>query len=122
MPKVMTQLAIFFLLLNLSIGVLTQTGVAADLGMQTTVAGDERIEQANETARSIEPGTESQDTLFGMYTRVTNAISTILGTVTAGPTMLKQLGFPKAITDMLGILFVVIYGLGLAQFIRGFNL
>lgn len=122
MGRTLAMLAITFLLINLCTGVVMNSTVAKDIGIQSTAAGDDAVKNSTEAADKIKTGTESERTLFGMYNAVTDTVSTILGVVTAGPTMLKQMGIPKPITDMLATVVVVIYGLGAASIIRGFNI
>jgi hypothetical protein len=122
MARIMTLLAIFFLLINVWSGVLVSSGIAADMGMSPPTAGDEQVDTAESSAKDISTGTESKDTLFGLYQQVTNAIGSVFSTLTAGAAILGQIGVPDVFTRAIEIFIFVIYGLGLAQFVRGFDL
>lgn len=122
MAQIIARLAIFFLLINLSTGMVMGSPIAEDLGIQTTVGGDERIEEAKDEADKVEAGNAGDSTLFGLYNTVTSGVSTIINVVTAGPLMLNQLGVPGAITGMLQVVIGIIYALGVASFLRGFNI
>lgn len=116
-------MAVFFLLLNLSVGVIAQGPVGQDLGINEQVDGDDKVESAQSASDKVQQGGGADDdTLFGLYNAVTNSIRTITDVLTAGPTMLDQLGFPDGIVNMLKIVMGVIYALGIASFVRGFNL
>ena len=122
MAKAMTLLAIFFLIVNVWSGILINSGVAGEVGISPPTAGDKTVDNASQQADKISSGTESKDTLFGLYNRVTTAIGTILGTLTAGAAILNQIGIPSVFTTPLEVVLMIIYGLGTAQFLRGFNL
>jgi len=122
MAKVLPTLAIFALTVNLFAGVMVTTGAAATLGVTTEVGGDRQVEQAQEEAGGFESGAPTGQTLFGMYNVIAGVLATIAAPVTALPNMLRRLGTPGAITGMLQGLLVVIYGLGVASFLRGYSL
>lgn len=122
MAKAMTLLAIFFLIVNVWSGILINSGVAGEVGISAPTAGDKAVDDATGQAEDISSGTESQDTLFGLYNRVTTGVTTILSTLTAGGIILNQIGIPSVFTTPIQGVFLIIYGLGAAQFLRGFNL
>lgn len=122
MGRMFIILSIAFLAINLSSGVVIQSGFAEAVGIEHTMAGDEQVDEAQEEAQDINTGTESQNTLFGMYNAVTSTLGTISSVVTAGPAMLNQLGLPSILTNMIAVLVTVVYGMGIAQFIRGVTL
>jgi len=122
MVRIVTRMAIFFLLLNLASGVVMATGVGQTVGIQTSLSGDSAVQTAENQADDIQPGSESQDTLFGMYVRMTNTVANALGPLFAGPNMLRQLGMPAEITSSLTTVVSVIYAFGIASFLRGFDI
>jgi len=122
MVRIVTRMAIFFLLLNLASGVVMGIGVGDTIGIETSLSGDEEVQAANETSDDIKPGSQSKDTLFGMYVRMTDTVATALGPLFAGPNMLEQLGMPGEITSSLTTVVSVIYAFGIASFLRGFDI
>lgn len=120
----MYKLAIGLFAVNLASALVMQTALAASLGFDQTIAGSERVDQAEQKGQEqIESGGPSDSTLLGLYTTVTEQVSTFLSIMAAGPTMLNQIGFPGTITNIVVTpLVFLIYGLGIAQFLRGFNL
>lgn len=123
MARPVTTLLIFFLFFNLFAAMLMSTGVAATIGVDTNIGGGEKVDQTLEKANgTVETGAPTGSTLFGMYNVLAQGVQTIVGTVTAGHTMLAQAGVPGAITGMLNALFGVIVVVDIISFIRGWGL
>lgn len=122
MAKLLPTLAIFALSLNLFSGLILGTGAAATLGINPAVGGDQEVSQAQSQASEFKSGAPTGSTLFGMYNVVSGVVSTIAMPVTALPNMLRLAGTPQAITSMLQGILVVVYGLGVASFLRGYSL
>lgn len=121
MAKLLPLLAIFALSLNLFAGLLVGTGAAATLDLDATVGGDESVEEAQSQADGFKSGSPTGSTLFGMYNVVAGVISTLALPVTGLPSMLSRAGTPKAITNMLQGILIVVYAMGVASFLRGYN-
>lgn len=99
-----------------------ESGYGQAAGIQQEVTGDERIDNATDKAGEVDTGSSGGDDLFGLYNTVTTSVSVILDVVTAGPAMLSQLGVPSLITTPLQTLIIIVYGLGIASLVRGFNI
>jgi hypothetical protein len=122
MKQVLLYLAIFFLLMNLTAGVMMSSGVGETIGIETDVGGDEKVEQSVNQAGGFSAGQGGPvvNTLFAMYYALTNALGTITVPVTAGPQMLARAGVPGVIAyGMLQPVIIVIYAVGLLSFMRG---
>lgn len=122
MARIVTFMAIFFLMINLASGMVMDSGYGQAAGIQQEVTGDERVSNASDKAGDIDTGSSGGDDLFGLYQTVTTSVSVILDVVTAGPAMLNQLGVPSLITAPLQTLIIIVYGLGIASLVRGFNI
>lgn len=122
MARIVTFMAIFFLMINLASGMVMESGYGQAAGIQQEVTGDERIDNATDKAGEVDTGSSGGDDLFGLYNTVTTSVSVILDVVTAGPAMLSQLGVPSLITTPLQTLIIIVYGLGIASLVRGFNI
>lgn len=123
MAKVLPVLAIFALGLSVFSGLLVQTGAAATMGISPSVGGQDEVDQATSQAEGFKSGAPTGSTLFGMYNVVSGVYSTLALPVTGLPNMLKLAGTPAPITNrIIQPILVVIYALGVASFLRGFNL
>lgn len=123
MARPVTTLLIFFLAMNLFAGLLMNTGVAADMGIETNIGGDTAVENTTSYANdTVDTGTSTGSTLFGMYNVLTEGVNTIISTVTAGHIMLAQAGVPTPITNMLNVMFGVVIALDIISFARGWGL
>ena len=104
-----TRIVIFLIFLNAAAGVMVSSGVAADWGVSPTPGGDEAIQEANETASSIQGSGGFGETLFGAFAGAANAFGDIFGLATAGPTMISNLGVPGWLTGFLfGPLYLLV--------------
>lgn len=123
MARPVTTLLIFFLFFNLFAAMLMSTGVTATIGIKTNIGADEKVnETLNKANGTVETGAPTGSTLFGMYNVLADGVNTMVGTVTAGHTMLAQAGVPSAITSMLNGLFGVVIVIDIMSFIRGWGL
>jgi hypothetical protein len=123
MAKVLPILAIFALGLSVFSGLLVQTGAAATMGINPAVGGEDKVDQATSQAEGFKSGAPTGSTLFGMYNVVTGVVSTLTLPVTGLPNMLELAGTPEPITNrVVKPILMVIYGLGIASFLRGFSL
>lgn len=123
MSRPVTTLLFFFLFFNLFAATLMSTGVAATIGIETNIGGGDEVDESLDKANgTIETGAPTGSTLFGMYNVLADGINTIVGTVTAGHTMLAQAGVPGAITGMLNSLFAIVIVIDIISFMRGWGL
>lgn len=107
--------------MNLFSGMLMSTGVAATVGLNADVGGDETTDQA--TSGNVESGTPTGSTLFGMYQILTDQVSDFFNAIFPGLAMLNRAGVPGWITGgFLGPLFSVFIFVGILSFLRGWGL
>jgi len=99
--RISLKVTVFLVLLNASAGMIGQMGVAGDMGVDPTVGGDERIQEANQTAGEVQSGEGFGDTLFGVFASVSGLFGTVFSLVFAGPTMLANIGIPGPIVAFL---------------------
>jgi hypothetical protein len=104
--RISTQAVVFLVFLNAAAGVLTASGAAADMGVAPTPGGGEQVEQANNSAAQVSPGSGVGETLFALYVTATQTVVDIFGLIFAGPTMLSNLGLP---TWLVGFVFAPAY-------------
>jgi hypothetical protein len=97
---------ILLIFLNAGPALLVSSGVAADMGIDPSVSGDEPINQANEGMSNIEASGGSLDTLFTLYQSVTSPVRTVTDVVFAGPSMLISAGLPDWV---VGFVFAPMY-------------
>lgn len=90
-----TRLVIFLLFLNAGAGAFVASGTAADWGVSPTVGGDDALQQANQSATSIQGDGGFAQTLFGAFAGAANAFEGIFSVVFAGPLMIANLGVPS---------------------------
>jgi hypothetical protein len=120
MARPVTTLVIFFVAFNLFAGMLASTGVAATLGIDANVGGDEVNDDFEE---DVDTGSPTQSTLFGMYNALTGQVADIFAAVFPGLQMLNRAGVPGYITfGFLGPLFSAMIVIAVLSFLRGWGL
>lgn len=118
-----TNILIFLVALNASAVVLAGAGLTGDLGYQPTPGGDDRIEQANQTAGDIDANKGGAfDTFVGAVISAASTLTTVFGVVTAGPQMLINLGAPAFVIYPLATPLYILVGVDLLQVISGRDL
>lgn len=89
------NMTIILFFLNAGPAALQASGVAQDMGIDPSVSGDDAIGEANE---AMQNETAAQGgfggTLFGLFTAVTQPVTTVMDVITAGPNMLISAGVP----------------------------
>jgi len=101
-----TRAVIFLIFLNAAAGVFVASGVAADWGVSPTPGGDDALNDAKDSASSIQGDGGFAQTLFGAFAGAANAFETIFGVVFAGPLMISNLGVPAW---LVGFVFAPTY-------------
>lgn len=102
---------------------LLTSGVAGVLGINAHVGGGDEVDKAVSQAKETRTGSPTGSTLFGMYNALVQVVTVLTGTITAGPTMLRRAGVPSMITTgILQPLFIVVMGVGVVSFLRGWDL
>lgn len=122
MARPVTTLVVFFLCFNLWAGLLTATGTAGAIGLDTAVGGDGERESLQDSVNEVPSGSGAGDTLFGLYNVLTRFIDTMFGFLMPGLDLLNNAGVPQAYTDTLQNLFVVLISIDIVAFFRGYNL
>lgn len=123
MARPVTTLVVFFLAFNLFAGMLSATGVAATIGIDSTVGEDEEFDQTVSDAGSVNSGTPRGDNLFGMYNVLSSQIGDFFDTIFPGLRMLNRAGVPGYITTgFLSPIFSIMIMIGVVSFLRGWNL
>lgn len=99
------------------------SGVAGTIGVETNIGGDSAVQNTTDYANdTVDTGSPTGSTLFGMYNVLAGGVNTLTDTVTAGHTMLAQAGVPSVITGMLNVLFGVVIVVDIISFMRGWGL
>jgi len=124
MARPVTTLVIFFVAFNLFAGMLMSTGVAATLGLDANVGGDDAVDKrTGEMSEDVTSGPGGGSTLFGMYNVLSNQISGFFGLIFPGLNMLNRAGVPGFITyGFLAPLFSLMSAIGVVSFLRGWDL
>lgn len=122
MAKALTLLVVFFLSVNLFSGMLITTGAAATLGIDAETGESERAEEITQGDNDLATGSPTDGTLFGLYNVVSSQIAGLFEFIFPGLAMLGRLGVPNFIINVLGGVFSLILTLGVASFVRGYDL
>lgn len=123
MPRPITTLAIFFIAFNVFASALMASGVAGLIGVNAAVGGDQAVQNSQSESDDIRTGNGLGGTLFGMYNVLADGLSTIVGVVFPGLSMLQRAGVPGFITNIiLAPIFSFITAVGFISFLRGFDL
>lgn len=125
MARPIITLAIFFISLSLFSGMLSATGVAEDLGLNSRLSGGEAADDAASQAQNVNTGAPTGSTLFGMYNVLSSQLATLLGIFNPGLRMLFNAGVPAFIVGgpntigLLPPLATIVQFWGIARFLRG---
>jgi len=124
MARPITTLAIFFLSLSLFSQMLLATGVAATVGINGNLGGQDAANEVTSTAEGqVESGASSGDTLFGLYNVLATQVSNVLGIFNPGLRMMDNAGVPSPIINMLLMPIVsLIKFIGIVSLLRGWDL
>lgn len=123
MARPVTTLVVFFIAFNLFAGMLMGTGVAATLGIDANVGGDEAVDSAVKNSKDVSTGTSLGSTLFGMYNVLASGLSDVTDTIFPGLLMLERSGVPTWITHgFLAPLFSFTIFIDFVSFLRGWGL
>jgi len=125
MARPVITLALFFISLSLFGQMLATTGVAAHLGIDSRVGGQESIDDATGASEEVSTGAPTGSTLFGAYNVLSSQLAKILGVINPGLRMLYNAGVPGYIVggpNTIGLLppiATIIQAWGIAKFFRG---
>lgn len=101
MGRPSTQIAIFLVLLTAASNLILFSGVGAALGVAPSTGTPGQVEQVQEDADQLEPSQGQQDTLFGIFTSGTSALTDIYQVIFAAPLMFVNLGVPNWLTTFV---------------------
>lgn len=101
MTRPTIQIVICLLLLNLSAGLITGSGLGAALDINPEVIDDGAANNTLDNASQVEPSQGRLDTLFSLFTSTAGTMKDIFTLVFYGPMMLRSIGIPKFMTDFL---------------------
>lgn len=122
MASAVRMMAFFFLAFNVFAGVMLSTGVAATVGIDSTVAGEDTTQEFDKSQGELETGSPTGSTLFGLYNVVSNQLEGVYGTIYPGLKMLDRAGVPGFIIyDIFGNLASFALLMGLISFLRGYS-
>jgi len=124
MARPITMLAVFLLAMSLFSQVLISSGVAATIGLDAQVGGQQATDRVTETAEgNVETGAPTGDTLFGLYNVLASTLSDILSIFNPGMQMLDNVGVPSPIVNgLLMPLVSLVKVVGIISFLRGWDL
>ena len=128
MARPITLLAVFLLSLSLFSQLLLSTGVAAAIGIDSRVGGQEAADEAVKETENVRSGSPTGSTLFGMYNVLASQVAGILQILNPGLRMMYNIGVPAAIVGgpntigFLPPLFSLVKGIGIISFLRGWGL
>jgi len=101
LKAVAINVTIILMLLNATPALLVNSGVAEDFGVDPAVGGDQRIDYANQNMSDVEPSGGIGDTLFQLFSSVTEPVKAVVDVLFAGPKMFNNLGVPEYITTFI---------------------
>lgn len=119
--RALVVLTVFFISFNLFAGLLMSSGAAATLGIDATVGEDQATDDLT-NENDLATGSPTSGTLFGLYNVVSSQLAGFFEYIFPGLRMIGRFGVPNEIINMLGGVFSVITPIGVASFLRGFNL
>jgi len=128
MARPVTTIALFFLSLTLFSSLLSTTGVAAHLGLNTPPDSSNAAAEAQTAASDVSTGAPTGQTLFGAYNVLSNQLATIFGLINPGLRMLYNAGVPAYLVggpNTVGFLPPIatfIQAIGIISFFRGWGL
>jgi len=124
MARPITTLAIFFLALSLFSQLLLTTGVAATVGLDAQIGGQDASDEVTKEAEGqVESGATSGDTLFGLYNVLATQVENLLGIFNPGLRMMDNAGVPSPIVNILLMpLASLVKFIGIVSLLRGWDL
>jgi len=111
LKAVAISVVILLMFMNATPALMVQSGVAEDMGIQPSVGGDTRIDQANENISDVSASGGLAPTLFQLFKSVTDPVQAVVNVVFAGPSMLMALGLPAwLVTFMFAPMYLITGG------------
>lgn len=110
LKDVAMNVVILMLFINGTPNLLLASGVAADLGIDPAVSGDQAIDDANNAAQNIKVDGGFASTLFTLYTSVTGPVRTMMAVFFGAPIMLASIGIPSWVLTFLFLPQYIVVG------------
>lgn len=101
MKDVAMNVVILMLFINGVPNLLLASGVAADLGIDPAVSGDQAIKEGNNAMQNVKVDGGFASTLFTLYTSVTGPVRTVMAILFGAPVMLASIGIPSWVLSFL---------------------
>ena len=116
------DIALFIFLFNIAISFVNYA--YSDILGQQLVADDttyvqQVLNETGTTTGGLDRLLSSIPIVGDLYTSVKIVVSTIYQSITGGASMLKQMGMPATYADSIGAIMLLIYAIGIADFMRG---
>jgi hypothetical protein len=127
MYKIFKMLGVFSISLMLFSTLLSGTGVAAHLGLNTPPDSSDAAQDARRAAGNVSTGAPTGETLFGAYNVLSTQIAGILGVINPSLRMLYNAGVPGYLVGgptQIGFfspILALVKGLAVIDFFRGFS-
>lgn len=96
MSRISTNVLIFLILMNASVGIMDASGLSEDIGVDMNTGVSDALDKSVGKAQSgFDPGTGIGETLFGLFISAFYFVHAIFNTALAAPTLFINLGFPS---------------------------
>lgn len=119
MARATTTILVIVVLMNGAAGIMVESGVSGDLGVQMNPGGQDEVDNANETAQeNFEPG-GGLSTLINLFVSVGQTFATIISSIFVAPLMFMNLGFPSWIVVPIFAPMYIIATLEIVSIVSG---
>lgn len=121
MARITVLLVIFLVAFNGGAAMMQEAGIDEMWDGNAEVGGDEAVAGIEKSADDPNTGTGAGETLFGLYNVLGNVLGGIFNVMPLFD-MLIRAGVPQAVLTPFQSVIVVIMGVDIIAFVRGFNL
>lgn len=111
--RLSTSLMLFLILVSGTAGFADAAGIWQDWGVKVDLGVQEEVQQAQESFSSVSSGSLGAGTLISLYLTVLNTLEAAFEIITALPDMLKLIGVPTFIADLLNLIVPILVGRGI---------
>jgi hypothetical protein len=113
------KIAVMLVFLNAAAELMRSSGIAEAMGANPEPGAGAKMEAALEAARKVDQGSGVADTLFTLFHAVTNSFEAVFKFVTAGPSMLINIGIPEPLVIFLFLPVPLLIGRDVAYMLTG---
>jgi hypothetical protein len=114
------KIAFVLVFLNAGAELMRSSGIAEAMGANPEPGAGAKMEAALEAARKVNQGGGGfGDTLFQLFVAVTNSFEAVFKFVTAGPSMLINIGIPEPLVLFLFAPVALLVGRDIAYMLTG---